>query len=49
MLGGAGGSKHCVVPEAMELIIDREENGRYQFTILPGQTAADVLRNLGYS
>jgi hypothetical protein len=41
----------------MELIIDREDNagaesgrnGRYQFTILPGQTAADVLRNLGYS
>lgn len=67
MLGGAGGSKHCVVAEAMELIIDREENastepgrdactepgrsactepgrsGRYQFTILPGQKAAEVV------
>ncbi|PID85780.1 MAG: arginine decarboxylase [Chloroflexi bacterium] len=56
MLGGVRGSKHCVLPEAMELIIDREDNssikphsnGRYQFTILPGQTANDVLRNLGY-
>jgi arginine decarboxylase len=48
MLGGAGGSKHCVVPEAMELIIDREENGRYQFNIISGQKAADVLSNLGY-
>jgi arginine decarboxylase len=48
MLGGAGGSKHCVVPEAMELIIDQDENGRYQFTIISGQKAADVLSNLGY-
>ncbi|MFO7679516.1 MAG: arginine decarboxylase [Chloroflexota bacterium] len=48
MLGGVRGSKHCVLPEAMELIIDREENGRYLFTILAGQTTADVLSNLGY-
>jgi arginine decarboxylase len=48
MLGGVGGSKHCVVPEAHELIVDRADDGRYQFQVLSGQSEADVLRNLGY-
>lgn len=48
MLGGVRGSKHCVLPEAFELVIDKEENGRYQFQIIHGQTPDDVLRNLGY-
>ena len=48
MLGGVGGSKHCVVPEAYEVIIDRDGDGRYQFQILAGQSEADVLSNLGY-
>ncbi|MBK6712486.1 MAG: arginine decarboxylase [Chloroflexi bacterium] len=48
MLGGVRGSKHCVLPEAMELVVYKDENGRYQFDLLPGQTTADVLRNLGY-
>ncbi len=48
MLGGVRGSKHCVLPEANELIIDRTDNGRYHFQILPGQFPGDVLRNLGY-
>jgi arginine decarboxylase len=48
MLGGVRGSKHCVLPEANELIIERDPTGEYQLTVLPGQTAADVLRNLGY-
>lgn len=47
MLGGVGGSKHCVLPEANELIIDKGEDG-YTFRALPGQTHVDVLRNLGY-
>lgn len=47
MLGGVRGSKHCVLPEAVELLIDRH-NGEYTFTTLPGQKASDVLRNLGY-
>jgi arginine decarboxylase len=47
MLGGVRGSKHCVLPEAVELIVDRE-NGDYTFTVLPGQSADDVLMNLGY-
>ena len=48
MLGGVGGSKHCVVPEAYELIVDRNPDGTYDFDILHGQTAGQVLRNLGY-
>lgn len=49
MLGGVKGSKHCVLPEAYELIIDQAENGRFQFQIMRGQNADDVLRNLGYA
>ncbi len=48
MLGGVRGSKHCALPEANELIVDRDSDGRYQFEILPGQSSDDVLRNLGY-
>lgn len=47
MLGGVRGSKHCVLPEAYELVIDRVDD-TYQFQILHGQTPDDVLRNLGY-
>lgn len=49
MLGGAGGSKHCVIPEAEELIVDRDQAGNYHFQRLPGQTTEKVLNNLGYS
>jgi arginine decarboxylase len=48
MLGGVRGSKHCVLPEAMELVVYKDGNGRTQFDLLPGQTTADVLHNLGY-
>lgn len=48
MLGGVKGSKHCVLPEANELLIDQDTEGNYQFELLSGQTTADVLRNLGY-
>jgi arginine decarboxylase len=48
MLGGVKGSKHCVLPEANELVIDRAADGRFQFEVLAGQKSADVLRNLGY-
>ncbi|HSM57251.1 MAG TPA: hypothetical protein VK879_13960 [Candidatus Sulfomarinibacteraceae bacterium] len=47
MLGGVRGSKHCVLPEAVELIVDREGE-EYAFEVLPAQTNEDVLRNLGY-
>jgi arginine decarboxylase len=48
MLGGVRGSKHCVLPEAYELVIDRDQDGQFQFDVITGQTASDVLRNLGY-
>lgn len=48
MLGGVRGSKHCVLPEAVELIVDRDEGGELIFEKLPGQSTADVLSNLGY-
>ncbi|HRQ39019.1 MAG TPA: arginine decarboxylase [Chloroflexota bacterium] len=47
MLGGVRGSKHCVLPEAYELVIDRVDE-TYHFQILHGQTPDDVLHNLGY-
>lgn len=48
MLGGVRGSKHCVLPEANELIIDQDAEGRFTFQVISGQTPDDVLRNLGY-
>jgi arginine decarboxylase len=48
MLGGVRGSKHCVLPEANELLVDRDAHGALQFEVIRGQTAADVLQNLGY-
>ena len=50
MLGGARGSKHCVLPEADELVVQGydAESGRFQFRIIPGQNTAEVLANLGY-
>jgi arginine decarboxylase len=48
MLGGVGGSKHCVIPEADELIIDRSVDGKYLFQVIPGQDPGDVIGNLGY-
>ncbi len=48
MLGGVRGTKHCVLPEAFELIVDRDAQGAYTFEVMPGQTEEDVLLNLGY-
>ena len=48
MLGGVRGSKHCVLPEATELLIDRDENRVLACELLPGHTTEDVLHNLGY-
>jgi arginine decarboxylase len=48
MLGGAGGSKHCVIPEANELVVDCDQAGEFTFELLPGQDPSRVLKNLGY-
>lgn len=49
MLGGVRGSKHCVLPESGELIVDQDETGAYQIEFIPGQTYEEVLGNLGFS
>ena len=48
MLGGVRGSKHCVLPEATEILIDRDADGSFVCEVLPGHTTEDVLHNLGY-
>ena len=48
MLGGVRGSKHCVLPEATELLIDDDRDGGFRCDVLPGHTTEDVLHNLGY-
>jgi arginine decarboxylase-like protein len=47
MLGGVRGSKHCVLPEAVELVVDRDGD-ELIFDVIPGQSTGDVLDNLGY-
>src|SRR5579859_792364 len=47
-LGGRRGTKHCLLPEAAEMILDEDENGDLFTEYLPGQSAYDVLDNLGY-
>jgi arginine decarboxylase len=48
MLGGVKGSKHCVLPEAYELIVDLDKENQLEFQLLQGQSSSDVLSNLGY-
>jgi arginine decarboxylase len=48
MLGGMGGVKHCVIPEADELIIDRDAEGKYTFRVNHGQDLREIARTLGY-
>src|SRR5260370_25165376 len=47
-LGGRWGAKHWLLPEAAELVLDEDENGGLTYTYNGGQTADDVLDNLGY-
>jgi len=47
-LGGRNGSKHCLLPEGSELILDEDENGDVYYTYTGGQCVNDVLGNLGY-
>jgi hypothetical protein len=48
MLGGVKGSKHCVLPEAYELIVDLDNENQLEFQLLKVQTSSEVLSNLGY-
>lgn len=48
-LGGRGGAKHCMLPEAPEVILDTCANGSIaRVTGQSGQNAAGVLSSLGY-
>src|SRR5260221_9270130 len=48
-LGGRHGTKHCLLPEGSELILDVDEDGGLFYSYIPGQTMVDVLGNLGYT
>lgn len=48
MLGGVRGSKHCVLPEACELLIEEDEGGTLHSRLIQGHRTVDVLANLGY-
>lgn len=49
MISGARGAQHCVVQEPHEVIVDRNESGAYDLRVIPGQTAREILRDLGYN
>jgi len=48
MLGGVRGVKHCLLPEANELLISANADGGLDYTVLPGQTYDQILTLLGY-
>jgi arginine decarboxylase len=48
ILGGIGGAKHCLLPEANELIVSAGPDGGLTYDVYPGQTYPDILNLLGY-
>lgn len=49
-LGGRGGAKHCILPEAPEVILDTAAHGGVtRITACSGQDAMTVLSSLGYT
>lgn len=48
ILGGIGGAKHCLLPEANELVISSDASGNLSYVVLPGQSYTDILNLLGY-
>lgn len=47
MLSGEGGAHHCLAPEAPKVIVE-ERDGSFVTTVIPEQSWADVLAELGY-
>ncbi len=48
-LGGRGGAKHCMLPEAPEVILDTASTGGIaRITRCSGQDASNILNSLGY-
>jgi arginine decarboxylase len=49
-LGGRRGSKHCLLPEGSEVVLETDDDGAHFCDDYDGaQSAADVLRNMGYA
>jgi hypothetical protein len=48
MLSGVRGVHHCLLPEAKELIVERDAAGQEVRRIVGGQTSEHVLAALGY-
>jgi arginine decarboxylase len=48
MLGGVRGVKHCLLPEATELVIERGPDGGLTYDVLPDQSYGEILTLLGY-
>jgi arginine decarboxylase len=48
ILGGIGGAKHCLLPEANELIISARPDSSLTYDVCPGQTYPEILSLLGY-
>ena len=48
ILGGIRGVKHCLLPEATELIVSDRPDGELSYRVLPGQTYEEILHLLGY-
>lgn len=47
-LGGVRGVKHCLLPEANEVLIDQDADGSCQYRVLPRQSYGEILHLLGY-
>ena len=48
-IGGYGGLQHCLIPQPKHILIDKDENGNFIYTLFRAQQKAeDLLNILGY-
>lgn len=48
-IGGYGGLQHCLIPQPKHILIDKDENGNFTYTLFRAQQKAeDLLNILGY-
>ena len=48
-IGGYGGLQHCLIPQPKHILIDKDENGNFTYTLFrQQQKAEDLLDILGY-
>jgi len=49
MISGFGGVHHCLVPQPKHILIDKDENGNFKYSIFRDeQTSEEMLKILGY-